>query len=153
MSTSSLYRLIESKDDLLSAVMEPFAMAVTTSWDRLIESSSSCVEKLDALIWVNINLLDRFSEEFKIQMAWLRESPPQPWADFAGFAKRLNQLKALLQAGERAGEFRALGPSLHIRAHCLLELSWIPRTIIQTHGHRAALAQARNTLLRGAAVR
>jgi AcrR family transcriptional regulator len=153
MSTSALYRLVGSKDKLLEAIMTPFIKAVSESWDLLIASPSSTVEKLDALIWVNINLIDRFNEEFKVQLAWLREAPPQPWADFSGFAKRLAQLKELLEAGEREGAFRSFGPSLDLRAHCLLELSWIPRTIMQAHGRPAALAQARETLLRGAAVR
>ena len=153
MSTSALYRLVGSKDKLLEAIMTPFIEAVSESWDLLIGSPSSSIEKLDALIWVNINLLDRFSEEFKVQLAWLREAPPQPWADFSGFAKRLAQLKDLLEAGAREGAFRSFGPSLDLPAHCLLELSWIPRTIMQAHGRPAALAQARQTLLRGAAVR
>ncbi len=152
MSTSALYRTVGSKDNLLSSIMKPFTKAVSESWDEIIKSPSSSVEKLDALIWVNINLLDRFSEEFKIQIAWLREAPAQPWADFSGFANRLNQLKDLLDAGEREGTFRSFGSSLDLRAHCLLELSWIPRTIMQSYGRPAALAQARETLLRGAAV-
>jgi len=151
MSTSVIYRLVGSKDNLLDMVMKPYTTAVTESWDALLQSSSTSIEKLDALIWVNINLLDRFSEECKIQMAWLREAPAQPWADFAGFAKRLNQLKDLLAAGESEGVFRQPGPSLDVRSHCLLELSWIPRAITLGDGRRAALDQARDTLLRGAA--
>jgi len=30
------------------------------------------VEKLDAVAWLQINVLDRFQDEFKIQLAWLR---------------------------------------------------------------------------------
>jgi AcrR family transcriptional regulator len=153
MSTSAIYRLAGSKDNLLGSIMKPFVKYVSESWDELMESSSSNVEKLDALIWININLLDRFSEEFRIQLAWLRNAPPQPWADFSGFAKRLSQLKGLLKAGEQEGAFRQPGSSLDIRAHCLLELSWMPRTIMLACGRPAALAQARATLLRGAADR
>lgn len=153
MSTSALYRTVGSKDNLLSSIMAPFTKAVAESWDRIIASPSSSVEQLDAIIWVNINLLDRFSEEFRIQIAWLREAPSQPWADFSGFAKRLNQLKALLAAGVSEGAFRSFEPGLDLVAHCLLELSWIPRAITQAHGLQAALLQSRETLLRGAAAR
>jgi AcrR family transcriptional regulator len=153
MSTSAIYRLAGSKDNLLASIMKPFVKHVSESWDELMESSSSNVEKLDALIWVNINLLDRFSEEFRIQIAWLRNAPPQPWADFSGFAKRLCQLKSLLKAGEQEGTFRQPGSSLDIRAHCLLELSWMPRTMMLARGRPAALAQARATLIRGAAAK
>ena len=34
------------------------------------------MEKLDALSWLNINALDRFPDEFRIQLAWMRQSPP-----------------------------------------------------------------------------
>jgi AcrR family transcriptional regulator len=151
MSTSAIYRLAGSKDNLLGLIMKPFVKHVSESWDELMASSSSNVEKLDALIWININLLDRFSEEFRIQIAWLRNAPPQPWADFSGFAKRLDQLKGLLKAGEQEGAFRQPGSSLDVRAHCLLELSWMPRAIMLACGRPAALAQARATLIRGAA--
>ena len=153
MSTSVIYRLAGSKDKLLDLVMQPYTAAVNESWDALLQSSSSTIEKLDAMIWININLLDRFSDESMIQIAWLREAPPQPWADFAGFAKRLRQLRDLLEVGESEGVLHQPGPGLDVRAHCLLELSWIPRIITLGDGLRTALAQARETLLRGAANR
>jgi hypothetical protein len=32
---------------------------------------------LDALAWVNTNALDQLGDEFRIQLAWMRQSPPQ----------------------------------------------------------------------------
>ena len=37
------------------------------------ELDSTTVEKLDALSWLNINALDQFPDEFRIQLAWLRQ--------------------------------------------------------------------------------
>ena len=32
--------------------------------------------ELDALSWVNTNALEHFGDEFRIQLAWMRQSPP-----------------------------------------------------------------------------
>ena len=45
-------------------------------WVSVLRSDATPVEKLDALSWVNINALDQFSDEFRIQLAWMRQSPP-----------------------------------------------------------------------------
>ena len=34
------------------------------------------LEKLDAMSWIHTNVLDRFGDEFRIQLAWMRQSPP-----------------------------------------------------------------------------
>jgi AcrR family transcriptional regulator len=153
MSTGAIYRMAGSKDELLKWVMDPFAKAVTTSWDALMSSVSTPVEKLDAILWVGVNLLDRFSEEFVIQLAWLRENPPPVWSEAKAFSARLNYIKKLLAEAEESGELRSLSASLKIRAMCLMELVWVSPSIVRAAGLRGALAQARQTLLRGAIAR
>jgi AcrR family transcriptional regulator len=152
MSTGMVYRLVGSKDELLTSIMGSYIAHVTASWDAILASDSSATEKLDALLWVDINLLDRFSDEFKIQLAWLRQSPPTT-SDLGQFTRRLPLIKSLLAEGERAGEFRNVGGSANVRAHCLLELTWVSENIVREAGPRAALTLARDTLLRGAAER
>jgi hypothetical protein len=55
--------------------MQTYADNVVAGGDAVVRSSPP-LEQLDGLMWVNVNVLDRFSEEFKIQLAWLRLSPP-----------------------------------------------------------------------------
>jgi AcrR family transcriptional regulator len=153
MSTGAIYRLVGSKEQLLSLVMDPYVEAATTGWDVLMNSNSTPVEKLDAMLWTGIQLQERFSPEFVIQLAWVRENPPPAWSEVRGFATRLNHIKRLLAAGERSGEIRQLEGSAKIRAYCLMDLIWVPRSIIRSAGTRAALSQARETLLRGAIAR
>jgi AcrR family transcriptional regulator len=153
MSTGAIYRLAGSKDELLKWVMEPFAAAVTNSWDALMSSDSTPVEKLDAILWAGVNLLDRFSEEFIIQLAWLRENPPPVWSEAHAFSVRLNYIRKLIAEAERRGELRSLGASAKVREYCLMELVWVPPLIVREAGVRSALAQARETLLRGAVAR
>jgi AcrR family transcriptional regulator len=152
MSTGTVYRVFKSKDELLVAIMQTFADNVVAGWDAVVGSSSPPVEQLDALMWVNINLLDRFGEEFKIQLAWLRQSPPSDIELGLSFGKQLDQLKRVLTAGERAGELQVPGSPARLRAMSLYELIFTPENVVRHAGPTAAHALARETVLRGAMV-
>ena len=110
----------------------------------------SVVEKLDALLWVNINVLDRFSEEFNIQLAWLRDSPPSSVDLGLSFGHQIKQLQKLLKAGEQSGEIRVEDGSARLRAMSLYELIFTPENVIRHAGPPAAHALAHATVLRGA---
>ena len=151
LGTASVYRLIGSKEELLVSVMQSFAANITAGWEAVLDSASTTIEKLDALMWVDINVLDRFSEEFTIQLGWLLDSPPAT-ADLAwSFTTRLREVKALLRAGARSGEIQLPRGTSDGRAQCVLELIWMPETLVRA-GARPALAFGRDTLLRGAAI-
>jgi AcrR family transcriptional regulator len=151
MSVGSVYRLIGSKDELLSSIMRSFEVKARAGWRRVVQSEASVVEKLDALMWININAVDRFSDEFNIQLAWLRESPPETANLGASFTARLNDLKSLLAQGVRSGALDVEGPTADIRAWSLFELLWMPENIVRKLGPGGALTLARETTLRGAA--
>ena len=146
-----VHHLAGSKDELLASIMETYTRTVATSWDAVLSAPGSPVERLDALTWVDVNVMARFSDEFKIQMASLQQTPPS--AAPTASSQRPAQVAALLAEGERDGGFRVLGGSSELRAHCLLELTWVTERIVRTAGPRAAQALARNTLLRGASTR
>ena len=153
LSTGSVYRLIGSKDELLGSIMRSFVTKTRGGWGRVLKTDATVVEKLDALVWLNINAVDRFRDEYNIQLAWLRESPPKTTNLGTGFSARLNDLKALLAHGIRAGQLRVEAPSADIRAWSLFELMWMPENIVRKLGPQGALALARDTMLRGAAPR
>jgi AcrR family transcriptional regulator len=150
MSTGTVYRVFKSKDELLVSIMQTYAGNVVAGWDAVVGSSSSPLEQLDGLMWVNINVLDRFSDEFKIQLAWLRQSPPSDIELGLSFGQQLEQLKRVLTAGERAGELQVPGSSARIRAMSLYELIFTPENVVHHAGPSAAHALARSTVLRGA---
>jgi hypothetical protein len=131
--------------------MRSFTVKMRSGWGRVLRSEGSIVEKLDALTWININAVDHFSDEFNIQLAWIRESPPSSANLGSSFSARLNDLKSLLAQGLRGGELRVEGPSADIRAWSLFELLWMPENIVRDLGPRGALTLARETTLRGAA--
>ena len=153
LSTGTVYRFFRSKNELLFSIMRTYSEKVTTAWDAVLRSASSPVEKLDALMWVDVNVIDRFSDEFKIQLAWLRQSPPSTPSLGLSFLAQLRQVRELLAAGSRAGEIHLEGASADVRARCVFEALWMPGTIVRAAGTRAAHALARDTVLIGSAVR
>ena len=152
LSTGSVYRLVGSKDELLSLIMRSFAVKVRDAWSTVLGSPSSTVEKLDALMWINIGVVDRFNDEYNISRMWLRESPPSTLNLGSTFSARMRDLKALVAKGVKSGELRFEGPSSDIRAYSLFELIWMPQDIVR-NGSPAALELGRGTVLRGAARR
>jgi AcrR family transcriptional regulator len=153
LGIGTVHRLIGSKEELLSSIMRSFAKKVGAGWIGALRSDASPIEKLDALAWVDINALDQFEDEFKIQLAWMRQSPPGAANPAWSFTARLRQLKSLLTEGIRSGEIRIDSPSTAVLARCVLDVLWIPENILRAAGRRAALVHARDTVLRGVARR
>jgi AcrR family transcriptional regulator len=153
LGTGSVYRVIGSKEDLLASIMRGFAEKTVAGWDAALNSDSTIIEKLDAVAWLQINVIDRFYDEFRIQLAWLRQVPPEIPRFGWSFPTLLRRLKAELTEGVKSGELVADSPSAELTARCVVELTWIPYNIISEGGTRTALAHARDTLLRGVAKR
>jgi AcrR family transcriptional regulator len=153
LGTGTVYRLIGSKEELLASIMRSFGKKVGAGWIAALQSDATPIEKLDALAWVDINALERFSDEWKIQLAWMRQSPPDTPNPGWSFVTRLRQLQTLLAEGLRSGEIRFASPSTGMLARCVLDVLWIPENILRAGGSRAALVHARDTVLRGAADR
>jgi AcrR family transcriptional regulator len=154
LGTGTVYRLIGSKEELLTSIMESFGQKVAEGWTSVLQSDSTIVQKLDALAWVNTNALDQLGDEFRIQLAWMRQSPPSDIADVAWmYSTRVKQMKSLLSQGIKSGELRADAPSGDMLARCLIAIQWIPETILRATDTRTAQIHVRDTVLRGAADR
>jgi AcrR family transcriptional regulator len=151
LSTGSVYRIIGSKEELLASIMLSFSKKVRAGWSAALGSDSTIVEKLDAIAWLQINVVDQFNDEFKIELAWLRQSPPDTPDLGWSFPSLLREIKAELSRGVRSGEIHIESPSTELTARCVIELSWIPENIVRSLGTRRALTHARETLIRGAA--
>ncbi|OMB95037.1 TetR/AcrR family transcriptional regulator [Mycobacterium colombiense] len=152
LGTGTVYRVIGSKDELLDSIMRSFGKKVEAGWVSVLRSDATPTEKLDALSWVNVNALDQFSDEFRIQLAWMRLSPPTANPGWS-YTTRLRQMKSLLSEGIRSGEIAMDAPSTAMLARCLIGLQWIPENILAEIGKRPSLLHVRDTVLRGVAVR
>jgi AcrR family transcriptional regulator len=148
----TVYRVVESKEQLLSMILDTYVSSVTSGWSAVLDSESTPIEKLDALQWLDINLLDRFSEEHKIQSVSLQFAPPNSPNLGLSFPTQLRQVRRLLGQADVAGQLRAVDGPAEVRARCVFSLIWTPENIIRELGTDAALAFARDTLLRGAVV-
>ncbi|MEB3021154.1 TetR/AcrR family transcriptional regulator [Mycolicibacter sp. MYC098] len=153
MGTGTVYRLIGSKDELLASIMMSFGTKAGGGFAAVLRADATPIEKLDALSWININALDQFPDEWKIQLAWMRHSPPDTPNPGLAFTTRLRQLKSLLSSGTKSGEIRVDAPSMEMLSRCVMDLLWIPENIVRAQGTRAALILARDTMVRGAAER
>jgi AcrR family transcriptional regulator len=154
LGTGTVYRLIGSKDQLLASIMESFGQKAGGGFASVLRTDATPVAKLDALSWVNINALDQFPDEWKIQLAWMRQSPPDTPNPGLAFTMRLRQLRTLLSDGIGSGDIRIEGaPSLSMLARYVMDALWVPENIVRAQGKDAALVNARDTLVRGAAER
>jgi AcrR family transcriptional regulator len=153
LGTGTVYRVIGSKDELLMSIMLDFGKKVGGAWTDILRCDATAVEKLDALSWLNINALDQFPDEFRIQLAWMRQSPPDTPAPAWSFTTRVRQMKALLSEAMKSGEIAVDSPSAEVLARCVIGEQWIPENILHNVGPRRSLILARDTVLRGIAVR
>jgi AcrR family transcriptional regulator len=154
LGTGTVYRLIGSKDELLASIMESFGQKAGGGFASVLRTDSTPIEKLDALSWVNINALDQFPDEWKIQLAWMRQSPPDTPNPGLAFTMRLRQLRALLSDGIESGDIRIEDPpSLSMLARYVMDVLWVPENIVRAQGKDAALVNARDTVVLGAAER
>ncbi len=151
MGHGTVFRHIGSKEELLASIMGSFGAKVEACAKEVLSSRSSPLEKLDALSWVNIKALERFGDEFRIQLAWMRQIPPDTPNPSIEFPTRLKQTKALLSQGFRSGTIKITDPPTEMLARCVISLQWIPENIVRDIGTIASRALLRDTLLRGVA--
>lgn len=149
LGTGTVYRLIGSKEELLMSIMQSFGEKVAMGWTNVLAAESTSVEKIDALSWINTNALAHFGDEFRIQLAWMRQSPPNTSDPGWLFTTRVRQMKSLLSEGIKAGEIDIDSPSNEMLARCVICVGWVPENILHDLGARDAQLHVRDTLLRG----
>jgi hypothetical protein len=141
---------------MLDSIMRSYHAKLSDGYRAVIATDSAAVEKLDALTWLNINILASFPEEFAIQRAWMQTIPPVASKLSALQRERARQILQIVAEGVRGGELRTGWPdcgrpSLDVLAMCYRDLVW-PSAIVELAGPKQALAHCRATLMRGAAV-
>lgn len=153
LGTGTVYRIIGSKEELLMSIMLSFGQKVGGAWEAILRSSSTSTEKLDALSWLNVSALDYFPDEFRIQLAWMRQTPPDVAEPGWSYSTRLRQMKSLLSEGIKSGELRTGTSNMDVLTRCVIGVQWVPENILREIGVRQALILERDTVLRGIAIR
>ncbi len=156
MRSGNVYRFIESKDAMLESIMGAYHDTLSDGYRAVIASDSTAVAKLDALTWLNINILESFPEEFAIQRAWMRVIPPAASDLSAHQRDRARQIRQIVAEGLQRGELRPAqpqggpgDPDLGILTMCYRDLVW-PSAVAALAGPQRTLAHCRVTLMRGA---
>lgn len=152
MGTGSVYRFIESKEALLESIMTSFHSKITEGYSSVLATDATVIERLDALTWLNINVLERFALEFRIQASWIRHSPPYASNVGVSLRDRAAQLRTLVRGGLSSGELDSGGASPDLFAMGMRDLIWLPPQISGTKTNRALLSYFRSVVFRGAAV-
>jgi len=147
------YRHLGSKDEMLKTIMLSFTQKIGDAWADIMRTDSSPTEKLDALCWLNINAVDRFPDEFAIQLAWMRHAPPEVAEPLWDFDTRLREMSELLAVGIETGDLVVPTHHMDILTRCVIGILWIPPNIVRELGSRASLMHSRDTVLRGISVR
>ena len=150
LSEAGVLHHFTSKEDLLLAVLDAYVTSLTDGWEAVLRSDASPIEKLDALLWLDVNILERFSEEHRIQSVSLQHAPPTSPDLGLSFPSQLRRTRALLAAADDAGELRPFPASADVRSRCVFSLIWTPQRAIHRLGTHGAHRFARATLLRGA---
>jgi AcrR family transcriptional regulator len=147
-SAGAVYRSYRTKEELLASIMSAHSARRNTAWDAILGSTSSVVEKLDALIWLYIQLVEQFSDAIKLQVGLLRASPPS--IQKVKTTARWRDLQALLAAGQRTGELRPAQAAMSMYTRSVYEALWTPDAVVRAAGAAEAHAQSREIVLQGA---
>src|SRR4029450_12736468 len=97
--------------------------------------------------------IHRFSDEFRILLSWVRQTPPDAEAFTMGFLENLQLLEGLLIEGERDGSIGAADDAPPARAMLRFEVLLTPNTVIRRAGLKGAHQLARQVVLHGALTR
>lgn len=145
---ATVIRLMGKKPDALADIMRSLGVRLNEGYLGVLDSDSSPLEKLDGLTWLHVNALKYFPDEWKIQQAWMRQSPPNS-SPAPAFAPRMRRLKALLSEGIDGGTIRVEAPSMEMLSRAVMDLLWMPENVVHSMGPRSALILSRDTYLRG----
>lgn len=152
-SHSAIFRRFRTKDQLLASITDSFSDKVSRAWRAVLQTESTDLEKLDALIWTDVSLIERYRDEFNALQAYLRESPPSGRGGSWRYPARLRDLQALVDSALENGLFRPTegAPTSRRYAEALADFLWIPDNLLaQVGGARSALIFLRRCALRGA---
>jgi AcrR family transcriptional regulator len=153
MSTGAIRRVSGSKGNLMMMIMGAYAENVTNGWRSILTSPSTSVEKLDALLWFDTNVVHEFPEEQRIQSMGLQVAPPTSPNLMATFPTQLRLLKAFLAEGSDTRQLQVGGGPKDIAARCLFRLVWPSHSMTETVGTQGTHLFEREMLVRGAALR
>jgi AcrR family transcriptional regulator len=148
LSIGAVYRLFPSKNEMLSAILSGYSERRKAAWDAVLHAISTPLEKLDALTWLYVKLLERFRDEIRIQFGLVRGAPLDTRR--IGPLPNFPDMEKLLEEGIRTGEIRPYDGPIDAYARCVSEALWTPENVLDAVGGKLSHELARETVLGGA---
>jgi hypothetical protein len=145
--------MTRSKGNLAMMIMGAYAENVTDGWRSILTSPSTPIEKLDALLWFDTNVVYHFSEERRIQSAALQLAPPSSPDLTATFPTQLRLLKEFVTEGLGAEALQIDGAPTELATRCLFRVIWPSQNVVDAVGIERTFEFERDILVRGAASR
>lgn len=124
VSKKTLYRLFESKDDLVEAIVVAFMEENLAHWDEILEQDTSAIDRILA----SLGFISQFMPQIQNQIIHQVEAvAPDLWATIDAIRlQRLQKLKGLMEEAQAEGYLRAdVDPE-----HWILLLSGTVRAVL-----------------------
>jgi AcrR family transcriptional regulator len=124
VSKKTLYRLFESKDDLVEAIVVAFMEENLAHWDEILEQDTSAIDRILA----SLGFISQFMPQIQNQIIHQVEAvAPDLWATIDAIRlQRLQKLKGLMEEAQAEGYLRADV----VPVHCILLLSGTVRAVL-----------------------
>jgi hypothetical protein len=103
--------------------------------------------------WLYVNLLDRFSEERRIQFQSITNAPGSQVESNWAFPTQLRIVRDVLDEGMRSGELTSRKAPLALLGSTVFSLLHVPSVILRDLGTEGAFALTRRAVLNGVARR
>ncbi|EME67288.1 TetR family transcriptional regulator [Rhodococcus ruber BKS 20-38] len=148
---ATLYRRIESKEEILSDVLRGFSDHFDRAVRAALLTGDSELANVDALAYVFVHARRRFREESDIvAFDWHdREPIEDPIAEYhRGTVQRLRLLEEVMDRGMRKGVIRDLAPAEQISSY-LRHILWVPYQDYHRTSELKAQQFLRRILIRG----
>jgi AcrR family transcriptional regulator len=126
LTAGNIYRYFESKDSMIMEILGDFSQRLLEAYREVIQTGSSVVETLDAILWLLDQAGRHFSREIVHLKSWTRLLALGVADRYQEEAEvRFDMLVNLIDSGVAAGELQGVARK-ELVAACAREVMWSP---------------------------
>jgi AcrR family transcriptional regulator len=126
LTASNLYRYFKSKDSMITEILCGFSDRLLTAYQEVLDTGSTVIETLDALMWLLQQASRQYAQEIDILQGYGRLAALGVTGYYEeGAQARLAMLSRLIAAGVAAGELNDMAAPERVAA-AVREILWSP---------------------------
>jgi AcrR family transcriptional regulator len=153
LTASNLYRYFKSKESMITEILGDFSDRLLTAYQAVLDSGSSVIETLDALMWLLQQAGRQYAQEIDILQGYGRLAALGVTRHYEeGAQARLAMLSRLIAAGVASGELNDVAAPERVAA-AVRELLWSTMRDLAAVAPARAREFYRRIVLSGAACR